>query len=144
MNSGGKSFSTEEIKELQTINILVLDDDKSTSRIIESILTSSDKECSIHTAGHGSAALSLIKSNQFDIVFIDIWLPDMNGLEIIATVKETNPDTICHVISSQSDRSYIDKAMLLGAEQYILKPVKVDQILNIINGFNGDSLSETT
>ena len=68
----------------------------------------------------------------------------MNGLEILGKIKEINPDTVCHVITSQSDYSYIEKAKMLGIEQYILKPFKHNQILDIIDGFSSNSLTETT
>jgi len=101
--------------------------------IIEHNLRRSNKECSISVARKGFFALDLIKNNQFDITLIDIWLPDMNGLDVVARIKEINPETVCHVISSQNSNSYIDKAKMLGVEQYILKPFKHDQIMGIMD-----------
>jgi len=130
-----KPVNSKRVSDLRPLKIFILDDDKSTVLFIESIITRSNVESLIYSAGNGAAALDLIKSNQFDIAFIDIWLPDMNGLEILDKLKKTNRDTVCHVISSQSDNSYIKKARKLGIEQYLLKPFNSDQILHIIDNF---------
>lgn len=130
--------------DTRPLKILVLDDDKSTVLFIENVIARSKVECLIYSAGNGAAALDLIKSDQFDIAFIDIWLPDMNGLEILDRIKKINPDTACHVISSQSDNSYINKAWKLGIEQYLLKPFRDDQILEIVDEFYSKLQAETT
>jgi len=128
MDSGGMP-----VKEPRPLNILILDDDKSIVMMMESILRRSNKDCHISIARHGSVAFDLINNDQFDIAFIDIWLPDMNGLDVVARIKELNPETDCFVISSQNDKSYINKARMLGVEQYILKPLRNEQIRNIMD-----------
>ena len=127
----------------EPLKILIIDDDKSTIMLLKRILGKSNKEYLIYTAGNGAAALSVIKNNQFDIAFIDIWLPDMNGLEILDRIKKINPHTLCYVISSQSDNSYINKAMKLGIEQYILKPFKDEQILGALAALNSNNKVDT-
>lgn len=129
---------------MRPLHILIIDDDKSMVAFIENILKQSNRECRISVAKHGAAAFDLIENNQFDIALIDLWLPDMNGLDILARIKEVNPCTACHVISSQGDDSYINKAKMLGVKQYIMKPFEAHQILALIDEFCPDSLNKTT
>ncbi len=131
----------DEMQAAQLLNILIVDDDALIVTILKDILAKSKTRCKIWTAGLGAPALDLITHNRFDIALIDIWLPDVNGLELIAKLKVINPKTVCHVITSQDDPGYVIQANQLGAEQYILKPFTEKQILDLIETYNSPLLN---
>ena len=106
----------------QSLNILIVDDDALIVTMLEDILAKSKNKCKVLSAGLGAQAMDLIANHRFDIALIDLWLPDVNGLEIIAKLKVINPKTVCHVITSQDEPAYAIQANQLGADQYILKP----------------------
>ena len=78
------------------------------------------------TAETGEQALSVLKQENVDILFADICMQKMDGLTLIALAKEYNPFLRCVVISSHNGFEYVKKALLLGVENYLLKPI--DQI----------------
>lgn len=127
------------VNEAAPINILILEDDAIMMKFLEDIISTSDKKCNISTAKLGIAAIDLIKSSKFDVAFIDLWLPDMNGLDVLACIRDFSPQTERHVISSQNDNSYVDRAKSLGVKTYIVKPFKDEQILEIIDNFKIDA-----
>jgi len=132
ISSGNKLNITKRNERSEPTRILIVEDDKLVVAMIEDILAKSNKKCHTSVARNGSSAIDLITNNRFDIAFIDIWLPDTNGIEILAWLKDVNSETVCHIITSQNERSYIDRATKLGVKQYILKPFKEEQILDAI------------
>lgn len=75
------------------------------------------------TAETGESALQILKQKNIDILFTDICMPKMDGLNLISLAKEHNPFLRSVVISSHSEFDYVKKALLLGVENYLLKPI---------------------
>ncbi len=75
------------------------------------------------TAETGESALSILKERQIDILFTDICMPKMDGLALISEAKKQNPFIRSVIISSHADFCYAKKALLLGVENYLLKPI---------------------
>jgi two-component system, response regulator YesN len=75
------------------------------------------------TAETGESALSILKQKPIDILFTDICMPKMDGLSLISAAKQQNPFLRSVVISSHSEFDYVKKALLLGVENYLLKPI---------------------
>ncbi|MEW9502203.1 response regulator [Jeotgalibacillus marinus] len=80
----------------------------------------------------GSHALQLLQENTFDIMITDIKMPKMTGLELIFHCKELNKDTKYIVLSGFQEFEYIKKGLKLGIENYLLKPVNEEELINTI------------
>ncbi len=80
------------------------------------------------TAETGENALSILKQKNIDILFADICMPKMDGLKLISLAKEHNPLLRSVVISSHSEFEYVKKALLLGVENYLLKPIDQSEL----------------
>ena len=97
------------------------------------------------TADSGESALSIIKQKTIDILFTDIRMPKMDGLNLISAAKQHNPFLRSVVISSHSEFDYVKKALLLGVENYLLKPIdqrELDKTLEkTIDNLNRDRIS---
>ena len=78
------------------------------------------------TAETGEKALSILKQKTIDILFTDVCMPNMDGLTLISAAKQQNPFVRSVVISAHNEFDYVKKALLLGVENYLLKPI--DQI----------------
>jgi two-component system response regulator YesN len=78
------------------------------------------------TAETGESALSIFKQKTIDILFTDVCMPNMDGLTLISAAKQQNPFVRSVVISAHNEFDYVKKALLLGVENYLLKPI--DQI----------------
>ena len=107
--------------------ILIIDDDITNSKLLEKILKKLDHETEI--ANNGSSALSLIKNDKFDLILLDIIMPDINGIEMLQKIKENDNyyDTPIIMLTALDDLESIVDCINLGATDYITKPI--DKIL---------------
>jgi two-component system response regulator HydG len=83
---------------------------------------------SVETAASGEEALAELEEQPFDILFVDIKMPGMDGIELLERVKEEYPDTIVIIITAYGSIESAIKAMKIGASDYMLKPFKPDQL----------------
>ncbi|QTA85687.1 sigma-54-dependent transcriptional regulator [Desulfonema magnum] len=80
------------------------------------------------TASSGSEALEKLEKFPFDILFVDMKMPGMNGIELLEKVKEEYPDTTVIIITAYGSVETAIEAMKMGASDYLLKPFKPDQL----------------
>ena len=113
------------------VNILIVDDDAGARRTFGNILKA--KGYDIDTAGTGAEALSKIKEKFFNIVFLDIRLPDISGLEVLKLIGEINEDTVAIMVTAYASIDSSIEAINEAAYSYITKPVNMDQVMQVIN-----------
>lgn len=80
------------------------------------------------TASNGEEALDKFISNPVDIVITDIMMPKMNGMELIRKIKDINENTKFIILSGHDDFNYAKQAILMGIENYILKPINENEL----------------
>src|SRR6056297_3415700 len=76
------------------------------------------------TAASGDEALEKLENRQFDLLFVDIKMPGMDGLELLDRVKAAYPETFVVIITAYGSIDSAVKAMKSGASDYLLKPFK--------------------
>ncbi|MEM2102663.1 MAG: response regulator [Candidatus Bathyarchaeia archaeon] len=110
--------------------ILVVDDDESIRKTLATILK--EKGYKVDTAETGKDAIK--KSNQkfYNLALIDIRLPDMTGTELLTSMKETTPKMVKIIITGYPSLQTAVEAVNKGADAYILKPFKMDNVLGMI------------
>ena len=106
--------------------ILVIDDEEFIRINLKDIFTSENYLVDI--AELGQKGLDAIKENQYDIAFLDINLPDMNGIEVLKEIKKIEPDLLVIIITGFASVESAVNAIKLGAYDYIKKPFKADAI----------------
>ena len=82
----------------------------------------------VATAASGDEALAKLGETPFDLLFVDIKMPGMDGIELLAAVKETYPETMVIIITAYGSIESAVQAMKIGATDYLLKPFKPDQL----------------
>jgi len=82
----------------------------------------------VTTAETGEEALELITKGDFDVLIIDVRLPEKNGIEVIKEVKEIKPHIKCIVITAYPSVELAVEAMKLGAVDYLIKPVAPERL----------------
>ena len=102
--------------------MLVIDDDPDWGLIVKKVLTRSGSEVFVVTSGN--AALELLKKRKFDIVIIDIVLPDMSGIDLVARIHADQPETSIYVMSGHTESYSAAIALQHGAERYINKSIE--------------------
>jgi diguanylate cyclase (GGDEF)-like protein/PAS domain S-box-containing protein len=112
------------------ISILIVEDE---ARYLEStrlLLAPYAKE--ITTAVTGCQAIGILESKRFDIVLLDLGLPDMTGLDVMARARTRWPETIIIVVSGDTSVESAIKALRLGAYDYLRKPYEPEELIKII------------
>ena len=120
--------------------ILIVDDEKIERRGIKSLLKKLNIELEIHETSNGKEALEYLLENEIDILFTDIKMPFMDGIELIENVKNNNLDIKIVIFSGYEEFEYAKFATKMGVQDYILKPVNPKEfeatVLKIINNLN--------
>jgi two-component system response regulator YesN len=84
------------------------------------------------TAQDGKKALEIIESRRVDLLITDIRMPRMDGLELIRGVRSLYPDIHCILLTAYSEFSYAKEAISLGVENYLLKPVSKEEVVQTV------------
>ena len=119
--------------------ILVVDDEEHITGFVRDCLRAEGYEVSI--ASNGLLAYRLFSQAEFDLIISDILMPDMDGLELIKTVKKERPHTWIIAMSGGGDLMsadvYLDPARTFGADRRINKPFDIDELLSMVNAMLG-------
>jgi DNA-binding response OmpR family regulator len=113
------------------IRILVIDDDKSILRTFTRILQKNGYE--IDVAETGKEAIEKSKKAHYDLALIDIRLPDMDGTDLLVKIQQTMRDSIKIMITGFPSLETGVKALDEGADAYLVKPVKPEELLALID-----------
>jgi len=111
--------------------ILIVDDESSILRSLEGILT--DEGYETISAESGPSALEKIEDMIPDLILLDIWLPEMDGIEVLTKIKEQHPYLPVVMMSGHGSIETAVKATKLGAYDYIEKPLSIEKLLLAIN-----------
>ena len=113
-----------------TKTILVVDDDKSILRTFTRILQKNGYE--IDTAETGKEAIEKADKKCYDLALVDIRLPDMDGTDLLVKIKKQLQNTIKIMITGFPSIESGVKALDGGADAYLVKPVKPEELLMLI------------
>ena len=111
------------------LQVLVIDDDVVVGRSFDRVL--SEKGYQVSTALNGEQALETIENKQFDVVFTDIKMPGMDGLEVTERIKARCPWTPVVVITGYGTQANEVRASVLGANGFVRKPLTPEMIESI-------------
>ena len=111
--------------------ILVVDDDKSILRTFTRILQKSGYE--IDVAETGKEAIEKAENSHFDLALVDIRLPDMDGTDLLAKLKKPLQHTVKIMITGFPSLETGVKALDEGADAYLVKPVKPQELLMLLD-----------
>jgi PAS domain S-box-containing protein len=105
------------------IKILFVEDDPLARDLLATMIAVRFPECELFTAENGEQGLKLHLEQNPDLVLTDIHMPGLDGLVMAERIKEQRPDAVIILISAHSDTRHLIRAIELGINRYILKPV---------------------
>lgn len=111
-------------------SILVVDDDAGLRDVVSQLLTTSGHL--VHQAADGPEALALLESSQFDIVLLDINLPSMNGLDVLALVRAMPHPPLVVMMTGDDTPDPLLEAVRLQAFRYLRKPFPLRTITDVV------------
>ncbi len=114
-----------------TPKILVVDDEMRIREGCRDVLTQEGFE--VASADSGKKGLDMIAREHFDIVLLDLMMPEISGLEVLPEVKSSHPDTVVIVITGYATIEHSIEAMKLGAFDFIPKPFSPEQLKVVVS-----------
>ena len=112
--------------------VLIVDDEPGILATLAGVF--SDEGFRTLETGSGDEALSLYRERAPDVVFLDIWLPDRDGLETLQAIRELDPGAAVVMMSGHGTTSTAVKALKMGALDYLEKPLSYGQAVEAVNG----------
>ena len=107
-------------------HILIIDDDEQILLLLKSFVEMND--CTCETENSAEKALLLIHKNHYNLVLLDIKLPDGNGLEILKHILNLSPNMPVIIITGGNDIKVAEECLKMGAVDYITKPFDLEYL----------------
>ena len=123
--------------------ILVLEDDELFLETLEDFL--SDEGFIVQTADNGEKVIELCYENSYDLYLFDINVPKINGIDLLKELRKKSDDTATIYLTSYKDKDMLTKGFMTGCDDYLKKPVDLDELLLRIQSLlkrSGKSFSE--
>ena len=118
------------MNEKKKKSILIVEDDKAILKSLKDILQS--EGYSVDTAENGQEAIQKSKEKFFNIALLDIKLPDMEGTKLLVTMHEDLPKMMKIMVTGHPSLENSVEALNLGADAYVMKPIKPEKLLALI------------
>jgi two-component system response regulator HydG len=115
---------------VQKASILIVDDNLSQCKTMSLILR--HKGYAVATANDGPEAIQRVQESPFDIIFMDIKMPLMNGVETYRRIKEIRPEAVVMMMTAYAVEDLIQQALEEGAYGVVYKPLDIERLIAII------------
>ena len=116
---------------LKKVRVLIVDDDDSIRAVFSQILE--ERGFIVDSVKTGKTAIEKSKVNVYDVVLIDIRLPDIEGIELLTKLKDTVPKMRKIIMTGFPTQQNAISALNKQADAYLLKPIIVDKLLTVID-----------
>jgi DNA-binding NtrC family response regulator len=116
--------------DTEQVKILIVDDDETIRKSITTVLE--EKGYLADTAENGRVAIRKSDKEVYNLALIDIRLPDMDGVQLLTMLKETAPKMVKIIITGYPSLQNAVEAVNKGADGYIVKPIKMAELLTMI------------
>ena len=105
-------------------SLLIVEDEDMERRYLQKAAASlAEYSFEIYTAENGAAALTLFEKVHPDVVLTDIYMPVMDGLQLVERIRRIAPETVCYILTSYDYFAYAQRAIQIGIEDFVLKPI---------------------
>ncbi len=131
--------SAQQPKEIVPPNILIMEDDSNIANGLKVILDEAGYNVDLQDTGKG--AIDAMNKYNYNLLMADLRLPDVDGMDVLKEVKDTNPDTEVIVMTGYATNDLAVNAMKLGACDFIQKPFTEEQIKSAIDDALAANLS---
>lgn len=111
--------------------IIIFDDEKNIRETIKDILT--DEGHTVYESDSGLKGLITVRKEEIDIAIVDIWMPLLNGLDVMQKIRQIKPGVEVIIISGHANVDVAVKAMKNGAFDFLEKPLSMEKILSTVN-----------
>lgn len=113
--------------------IMIVDDEALERRALKVILSDLENSEIVAEACNGREAIEFDKKYNPDLIIMDVKMPGLDGCKATEIIKSNNPDRIIIMVTAHDDFDLVRKALVLGVNDYILKPVRPKELINTIS-----------
>lgn len=122
------------------LRVLIADDVVETRRSMRLMMTQVPDTVVVAIAHNGREAITLTAKEKPDIAFVDVNMPELDGLQAIEQMTAHNPYMACIVVSAERDQATRQRAIDAGASGFLIKPVTIDQLVQTVNDVRAEIL----
>ncbi len=115
--------------------ILIAEDEEINYFYFETLLEEIAPNCKLIHAKNGKEALEMCKKEDFELIFMDIKMPEMNGYEATIEIKKIKPDSTIIAQTSYSTKEDRERARIAGCEDFLSKPISLEKMQSILNKY---------
>jgi two-component system chemotaxis response regulator CheY len=124
---------TEERRaDTEPLSILLIDDSPGGRRFLARMLETLGLNV-VGEASNGQDGLALYRELRPDLVFLDMVMPGMTGVEVLRQIRDTNPEAMVVILTAMASRESVIESKEAGAFAYLLKPFQVQQVKAVVN-----------
>jgi len=121
---------------MEALRVLIVDDEEElVSALVERLNL---RGFQAHGVTAGSEALAFLEGRECDVVLLDVKMPGLGGLEVIRRIKDRRPKLEVVLLTGHGSVKSIEEGMALGAFDYLMKPVKIDNLVRILMAAAGE------
>jgi len=110
--------------------VLVVDDEPGIRSVLTDILQ--DEKHAVFSAGDGFGGLAILKQEPIDLVILDVWLPNLGGIDVLKEIKQEYPEIEVIIISGHANIDLAVRAVKLGAYDFLEKPLSLEKVTTLV------------
>ena len=129
-----KTMTDTNEQKAHSVSILVVDDEELMRQSVQELLSLYDLSCTL--AADGQEALDLMAENPFDILLLDLIMPNVDGFHVMKEVKIRYPETDIIVTSGEATFKNATLAMRHGVKDFLHKPYIPSEMIKVINNLS--------
>ena len=127
------------VPSLASFSRLFVDDDEVVRQSIGRMIVWKFPDATVYTAENGLIGLELFKEHTPEVVITDINMPVMDGVQMASKIKTMKTDTKLIVLTGYSDKNYLDRLSEIGIDDYIVKPIDLEELFAAIEKCRGET-----
>lgn len=120
---------------MNSISALIVDDNMAARKLLRSVLMGLGRRIITFEAGSGHDAIRQINLGLYDIIFLDVEMPDMNGFEVMKEILVEIPDQFVVIVSANATIDNVKTTVALGGKGFIAKPYTIAKVKGIIDKY---------
>lgn len=120
---------------MEIVKVAIAEDDFRVADIHEKFLLKIPDVEVVGKALNAEKTLELLRSQQTDLLLLDIYLPDQLGTDILTTIRQDFEELDVIMITAATDKAFLEKAMRNGVENYLIKPITMERFTDMINKY---------
>jgi two-component system, OmpR family, response regulator CpxR len=116
---------------LSQVKVLIVDDEADFASALSERLRL--RNCDSQAVFRAEDALAIIRSGSYEVVLLDFDMPGINGIEVLKTIKQTNPTIEVIMLTGGGNIKNVEEVIQIGAFDYFMKPIDIEELTISIN-----------